>query len=159
MLSMMTTFEKFRQEHEVVQANTRLIAGAADNLLVLCNLQNNQPNLTSRQLSSLGNKRMNLKRAIIALKEGLIEHFNREEEALKPFVGILMHILKKEHQKVIAKLEEIDWMLLNISPAGILFNSTFLKNKIDTLCQSLDANCTREDSVLDLLINLSESNN
>jgi hypothetical protein len=159
MLNTLTSFEKLKQEHEVIQANTRLISGSADNLLVLSNLQNNALGLSVYQMDYLGDKRVNLRRAISSLRDGLLEHFKCEEEILGPLVGALVRVIKKEHQEVLDKLTEIDWILLNISPAGILYNSSFLKLKIDVLCHILNANCLREDSVLELLLKLTESYN
>jgi hypothetical protein len=157
-LNILTTFEKLRQEHEVIQVNTHLISNSADSLQTLSGLQGNSADFTEYQVNFLSDKRVNLKRAIISLKDGLIEHQRYEEEVLQSLVGSpLIEVLKREHQEVLEKLTEIDWMLLNISPVGILFNSSFLKQKIDALCQELNAGCARENSILELLVRLPEN--
>ena len=158
MLNTLTTFEKLIQEHEVIQSNTKQIAGSADNLLTLSNLQGNPANFTSYQVNYLGDKRMNLKRSITSLREGLTSHFHLEEEVLRSLLGIpLMRVLKQEHQEALERLEEIDWILLNVGPMGILANSSFIKQKVDVLCQVLNVGCNRENSILELLIKLPEN--
>jgi hypothetical protein len=143
------------QEHEVIRANTRLISSAADNLLTLSGLQDNTVKFTEYQLNYLSDRRVNLKRAIASLQEGLLEHHIREGEILQPLVGgRLMQAVNREYQEALKKLEEIYWILLNVGPAGILFNSSFLKQKVESLCQLLSSSCTREDSILELLLKL-----
>jgi hypothetical protein len=155
MLNTLTTFEKLMQDHEVIRANLRQIAGIVDNLSTISSLQDGSGELTYHQISYLSDKRVNLKRAISSLREGLIVHHQREEEAIQYLVGTsLLGAIKKEHQSIVEQAAEIDWMLLNISPAGILFNSVFLKQKVDNLCQTLEAICLRENSILELLIKI-----
>jgi hypothetical protein len=154
----LTKYEKLMQEHEVILANTRLISNSADNLLTLSGLHVNSIDFTYHQMNFLSDKRVNLKRAISSLRDGLLVHQNREEEILTPMVGIpLMQVIKKEHQEILNKLAEIDWIMLNVGPIGLLVNSEFLKQKVDDLCAILSANCLRENSVLELLIKLPEN--
>ncbi len=158
MINSPTIFEKLMQEHEVIQANTRQIASAADNLLTLFRLKDNPTAFTQYQVNILNDRRINLKRSISSLKDGLTEHYLREEELIQPLVGgPLMQIFKKEHQSILEKISEVDWILLNIGPLGILFNSAFLKQKIEAFCQTLKAICLREDSVLELLVKLPQN--
>jgi hemerythrin len=154
----LTKYEKLIQEHEVIQANTRLIASSADNLYTLSNLQDTTADFTYHQMNFLSDKRVNLKRAITSLRDGLIDHQNREEEIMESIVGApLMQVIKREHREILSKLSEIDWIMLNIGPVGILVNSEFLKQKVDELCAALSSNCLRENSVLELLIKLPEN--
>jgi hypothetical protein len=158
MLNTLTTFEKLIQEHEVIQANVKQITSSTDNLFTLFRLHDNPARFTSYQVNILSDKRLSLKRAITSLKEGLAEHHHREEEVIHSLVGEpLMQIINREHEKITEILEEIDWILLNVGPTGILFNSSFLKQKVDTLSRRLNAICLKEDSVLDLLIKISEN--
>lgn len=152
MLNTITGFEKLMQEHEVIMANTRQITGATDNLLALSDLQDSTVNFTDYQVSYLSDKRVNLKRAIASLRDGLMDHQSREEEMISPLVGItIIRAIKLQHREVLELLAEIDWILLNVSPVGILFNSSFLKQKMDIMCQLLSSHCARENSVLELL--------
>jgi hypothetical protein len=106
----------------------------------------------------LSDRRLSLKRNLTTLKEGITEHHQREEEALGSLIGeTLMQIIRREHRKAVEILAEIDWILLNVGPLGILFNIAFLKQKVDVLDRILKAICIREDSVLDLLIKMPEN--
>jgi hypothetical protein len=154
-INTLTIFEKLMQEHEVIIANTRIISGSADNLLALSNLQDRSVDFTYHQVNYLSDRRVNLKRAISSLRDGLIDHHNREEDALNYHVGgRLLQAIKKEHQDILEKLAEIDWILLNIGPVGILINSSFLKQKVDDMCGRLSIGCFRENSIMELLIKL-----
>ncbi len=152
MLNTLSGLEQLIQEHEVIQANTRSIFELTDNLATLNSLQENSPGFTEYQFKYLSDKRVNLKRALGSLRDGLFSHYIREEEIMQPLVGIpLMQAIKKVHQDTLEKLTEIDWVLLNIGPLGVLFNSDYLKQKIDTLCQILNVSCNKENTILELL--------
>jgi len=139
-------------EHETIQANIKLISSLADDLITLSNLNENYTDFSPYQVNYLGDKRLNFKRAIGSLKDGLLDHHNREEQIIRPLVGKpLMKAIKKDCQNIVDQLTEIDWILLNTSPAGILYNSGFLKQKVDAMCQSLSDNCRKKDSILELL--------
>jgi hypothetical protein len=156
MIYIPTRFEKLMHEHETIQANVRLISGLADDLIALSNLKESFTDFSPYQLNYLGDKRLNFKRAIGSLKDGLLDHHNREEEIIRPLLGKpLMKAIKKDCQDILEKLIEIDWILLNTSPAGILFNSAFIKFKVDAMCQRLIENCRKKDSILELLIKTS----
>jgi hypothetical protein len=158
MLNTLTKFEKFLQEHEVIRANLRQLENSAENLATIYRLQDRAGQFTSYQINILSEKRLTLKRAVNSLMDGLIAHHQREEEAIKSLVGEpLMQIINREHLRVVEKLGEIDWMLLNIGPTGILFNIDFLKQKVEELGRILNAISLREDAVLDLLIKISEN--
>lgn len=152
MLNIPTRFEKLMQEHETIQANIRLISSLADDLITLSNLTENFTDFSQYQVNYLRDKRLNLKRAIGSLKDGLLDHHSREEDVIRPLIGDpLMQAIKKECRDILEQLSNIDWILLNTSPAGILFNSAFLKHKVDTMCRKLSANCRKKDSILELL--------
>ncbi len=158
MLNTLTKFEKLMQEHEVIQANIKQIANSADNLLALANLHNQPADITDYQMNFLSDKRFNLKRSIVALKEGLVNHNQREEEMLSNLVGDqLSHVIRTDHRNVISKMAEMDWMLLNMSPVGLLFNAAFLKAKLDDLVRIITDGCVRENSILELLIRIPEN--
>ena len=157
MLGTLTTIEKIMQEHEVIQAQIKMLSSSVDNLLVLTNLQTGME-FSSYQMNFLSEKRVNIKRAVISLIEGLKHHNISEEEVMQPLIGEpLFLFLKKCHQDSLGRLAEIDWILLNVSPQGILFNGSYLKEKIDTLCQTLSTHCVEEDSILEMLTKLSKS--
>lgn len=158
MLDISARFERLMQEHEAIQANIRLISGLVDDLNALSNLKESFTDLSQYQVNYLRDKQLNLKRAITSLKDGLLEHYSREEDLMRPLVGSpLMRAIKRENRDTLERLSDIDWILLNTGPAGILFNSTFLENKIDLACQRLYSNCQKNNSVLELLIQAPES--
>ena len=160
MLNALTTFEKLMQDHEIIQANTRIIACSADNLLAISCLQDISVDITNQQVNFISDRRVNLKHAIISLRDGLIEHQNREEAVLQPLVGDpLINSIKSEHRNILEILTDLDWILLNVGPLGVLYNSFFIKHKIDALCQILNTNCARENSVLELLQRLPVTQN
>lgn len=158
MQSTLTKFEGLLQEHEVIRAELKQILNLSDNFLTLYRLQDNPGQCTAYQINFLNDKRLSLKRAITSLQDGLTNHHQREEEAMRFLVGDpLIQIIKREHCKICQILEDIDWILLNTSPMGLFFNSAFLKQKVDTLGHRLNDICFKEDSVLDLLNAVSES--
>jgi hypothetical protein len=158
MLNTLTKFEKFLQEHEAIRANLKQIESSTDNILTLCRPQDRAGQFTSYQMNILSEKRLNLKRSVYSLMDGLMDHHQREEEAIRSLVGEpLMQIINQEHRRMVEKLGEIDWILLNIGPSGILFNIDFLKQKVEELGRILNTISLREDSVLDLLIKISEN--
>jgi hypothetical protein len=152
MLNTITAFEKLMQEHEVIEANIKQIANAADNLLTLSSLRDEPDNFTDYQVNYLSDRRVNLKRAIGTLRDGLEDHQTREQEVIQPLVGDpIINAIKMQHQEALDLIADINWILLNVSPVGILFNCVFLKQKVDALCRTLNANTVRENSILELL--------
>jgi hypothetical protein len=152
MQNTLTGFDKLIQEHESIRANTRLISNLADDFLTLASLQTNSSQLTLYQINYLSERRLNFKRAINSLSDGLIDHDKREEEMIRPLVGDpLIQAIKRECQNVLQKLSELDWIVMNTGPVGILFNSAFIKLKVDAMCQKLAANCSKKDAILELL--------
>jgi hypothetical protein len=152
MLNTPTRFQKLMQEHETIQANIKLISSLADDLITLSDLTENYTDFSQYQVNFLRDKRLNLKRAIGSLKDGLLDHHSREEVVIRPLIGdMLMQAITRECREILEQLSEIDWILLNTSPAGILFNSVFLKQKVEAMCQRLSATCRKKDSILELL--------
>jgi len=157
-LNTLTTFEKFIQEHEVIRVNTHQILNAAENLMTLYRLQNSPAQFTSYQIEILNDRRLNLKRSLGSLKDGLRDHHEREEEMMRPMVGEpLLRVIRQEHRKLIEKISEVDWILLNVGPIGIFYNSQFINQKIDALCRGVSVINRREDSILEMLLESEEA--
>jgi hypothetical protein len=158
MLNTLTGFEKLIQEHVSIRAHTKMISNLANDFTTLFSLQNDSTRFSPYQINYLSERRLNFKRVIISLSDSLIDHNSREEEIMQPLVGgPLLQAVKRDSRDVLEKLSELDWILLNTGPVGILFNSAFLNQKVDILCQKLDSSCLKQDSILEFLKTVPET--
>jgi hypothetical protein len=62
-----------------------------------------------------------------------------------------MSTILMTHKDILEKLSEIDGLLLNLRPTGILFNGPYLKKKIDNLGKTITTHSSMEDAILELL--------
>jgi hypothetical protein len=137
------------QEREVIHANMDHISTLSDEFTNLTDLHNDSSELTFYQVNILNEKRINLRHNIVDLKEGLQIHFDLGEEVLKPLVGVLLlQALVLQHVEMLRKLSDIDSLILNLSPRGMLFNSAYLKDRISAIFLVLRKMNGQESSLL-----------
>jgi hypothetical protein len=142
-------FNKLIQERQVIQSNIGRISDLSDDLVKMADLQNNSSEFTPYQVNRLNEKRINLRHNIINLKDGLQIHYGLGEEILRPLVGLsLLQTLVIKHREILKKLSEVDALILNLSPLGILFNSAYIKSKIIAICRILNDLNFHESSLL-----------
>lgn len=144
-------YNQLIQEREVIRENVSQISKLSDEFTNLADLRNvsSDLDLTSYQINILSEKRINLRNHIVNLKDGLQVHFGLGEEIMRPLIGLLLlETLLIQHGQIIKKLSDIDAVILNLSPMGILFNSIYLKHEIDDICLVIyKINC-QESSLL-----------
>jgi hypothetical protein len=142
-------FSKLIQERQAIRANTSLIENLSQDLVNLANLQENSPDITPYQVNMVNEKRINLRNTIVNLKEGLQLHYGLGEEALQPLVSIvLLQTLVIKHREILRKLSEVDMVILNLSPLGMLFNSCYIKETISAIFVVLQDLSCQESSIL-----------
>jgi hypothetical protein len=94
-------------------------------------------------------KRINLRNDIVNLKRGLQIHYGLGEEALRPLISILLlQTLINKHREILEKLSDVDIVILNLSPLGILVNSSYLKGKINAILLIVRDLICQESSLL-----------
>lgn len=143
------TFHKLIQERQVIQANASRIEDLSQDLVNLANLQEASLDITPCQSNFVNEKRINLRNNIVNLKKGLQIHYDLGEMVLLPLVSFsLLQMLVVKHRAVLRKLSDLDVVILNLSPLGILFNSVYIKYEISAIFLVLhDLNC-QENSPL-----------
>ncbi len=143
------TFDKLIQERQVIQANTSRIEDLSQDLINLADLQDNTRDITPYQANFVNEKRINLRNNIVDLKEGLQLHYNLGEDVLQPLISaLLFQTLVIRHIEILKKLSDMDSMILNLSPQGMLFNSAHLKRIICDIILVLQDLCCQESSLL-----------
>jgi hypothetical protein len=149
MVQEQTMFKKLNQERKVIRANTSRIEDLSQDLTNLANLQGSSQDITLYQSNLVNEKRINLRNNIINFKEGLEIHYTMEEEALLPLISVLcLKSLINKHIEIITTLSDINIVILNLNPVGMLVNSDYLKEKISAVFVVLrNLNC-QENSLL-----------
>jgi hypothetical protein len=140
---------KLFQERQVIQANTNRIEDLSQDLVNLANLQGISMDITPYQTSLVNEKRINLRNNLVDLKEGLQIHYHLGEETLRPLISVLcLKTLVVKHDEIISHLANVEIVILNLSPVGVLFNSDYLKGVISAIFLALkNLNC-QESSLL-----------
>ena len=143
------TFNTLLQERQVIQANTSRIEDLSQGLVNLANLQGVSQDITPDQSNLVNEKRINLRNNIVNLKEGLQIHYHLGEEILRPLISVLfLKTLVIKHRKIINYLADLEVVILNLSPLGMLFNSSYLKGKISAIFLVLQNLNWQESSLL-----------
>jgi hypothetical protein len=149
MLNILNNCNQLIQKREVIHENINQLSKLSDEFTNLLDLQETSSDLTSGQINFLNEKRINLRHNLVNLKDGLRIHYGLEEEILHPLIGLLlMQTLTTQHEGILKKLNDIDTIILNLSPMGILFNSIYLKQEVDNVCQTINHLNWQENSLL-----------
>lgn len=137
------------QERQVIQENIKQISSLSEEFTNLAELQYDSSDLSSYQISFLNEKRINLRNHISDLKDGLQIHYDLGENVLRPLISLsLLQLLIEKHRLVIGKLAEIEGVILNLSPLGVLFNSTYIRQQIGAISQAMHYLSSQESSLL-----------
>ena len=149
MLQETNTFTQLLQERQVIQASTSRLEDLSQDLVNMANLRGASQDITLYQSNLVNEKRINLRYNIVNLKEGLQIHYRLGEDILKPLISAwLLQTLVIKHIEVLINLSDVDLMILNLSPLGMLFNSAYLKGIINAVIRVLqNLNC-QESSLL-----------
>jgi len=136
------------QEREVIHENVNQITRLSDEFAGLAGLQEPSEDLNHYQTGFVNAKRINLRHNLVNLKEGLQIHYNLGETVLRPLISLLLlESLEEQHTLVLNKLADINTVILNLSPMGMLFNCAYLKQEIDAVCRFVSGISCQESSL------------
>ncbi len=137
------------QEREVIQENLNQLSKLSEELTSISDLQKTSSDFNSYQTRLLNEKRINLRHHVVNLQDGLQVHYDLGEEIMRPLVSLLLlQTLTTQHGQILKKLADIDAVILNLSPMGILFNSAYLKHVVDSVCLVISNLSCQENSLL-----------
>lgn len=124
-------------KHEAILAQMKLVNSLVDEWKI------------SKTGPNMAYWKMNLQQSISYLYEGLKQHYVYENEVL-PFLARspLMDAFLLERQTMIKRLEEIDFLLLNISPEGLAPIWDNVRKVISNFSQWLVDHHMLEDAML-----------
>jgi hypothetical protein len=139
------------QEHEVIRRNISHISKSVSEFVNLADLKDIASDFTPRQISFLNYRRIKLRRHLIDLLDGLQTHHRLEEEMLRWATSLwLWQNIQIQQTRIFKTIADIEAIILNLSPLGILFNSNYLKSKVEDTCQTLSELICQEDSFLEV---------
>lgn len=148
----LTLINRLIQDHEVISNTMDQITDLSEDLAVLENIKDISEDFTPYQYNFLNDRRINLRQNILHFKDGLEIHYNLEEKVLQPLLGdSVKQCLEEQHGQMLQRLRETDELLLNLSPIGIFFNGSYLKQKIAILGQSISTLNSMESSLLEIV--------
>jgi len=143
------TFNRLLQARLVIQANTSRIKDLSQDLVNLAKLQETSQNITPYQSNLVNEKRINLRNHIVNLEEGLRIHYHLAEEVLEPLIStVLLQTLAIKHREIVEKLSNVHMVILNLSPLGMLYNSSYLKGEIRAITLIIQDLSCQESSLL-----------
>jgi hypothetical protein len=143
---------KLLRNHELIRENIHRVSDLAEDFIIFSRVQNKSLELSSYQSKLINERRITLRQTIGTLKDGLLKHYEGVEKVMQSALGdALLKVVLIKHREMLSNLTEIDGLLLNLSPTGILLNGPRLKQKIESLCQAIDSHSEVEDSLLELI--------
>jgi hypothetical protein len=143
--------DRLLHEHEAIRAQTKLVVGMVNGWNINASgAVKAEPDITRQKL--------NLQQAIGYLDEGLRQQYSYEDEVLPLLIGDpLKEAILTERRTMMKRLAEINFLLLYISPEGLVAIWDDLKKVIANFSYWLVDHNTLEDVMLkNLQTNLSE---
>ena len=146
------TISKLIQEQAVIRHNMDRITDLSEDMVVLADVQKTPPDFTPYQYAFLNNRRVKLRQNLARFINGLQIHYQTVDKVLQPLLGEqVKKCLQEQHSRTLQKLAETDELLLNLSPAGILFNRIYLKQKLEAVGRAINSLSSMEGSLLEII--------
>jgi hypothetical protein len=151
MTNIFDSIKNLKEEHIVIEKTANRIADLSEDLDILFEVKGSTFDFTPVQYNLISERRINLRHNIIGFKEGLQNHYSREEKILHPLLAdAVKQNLNEQHQELLKKLAETDELLLSLGPVGMIFNGPYLQQKLSTLRASVYELNAWEDKLLEL---------
>lgn len=110
--------DRLLNEHEAIRAQIKLVSGLIHGWRI--NKTEKTSGTDLKAMPDIAHHKMNLQHAISYLDEGLKRQYSYENEVLPYLIGDpLMDALLTERQTMMKRLEEINFLLLHITPEGL----------------------------------------
>lgn len=107
----------------------------------------------SEKFAELMRSQMNLGERLRYFEEGLKQHHRCEEKTIPEFIGgLLMEPILIEHRAMIKELNDINYLLSDVNPEGLIIDKKYIKIIIDSFVSWVIDHCTREDKLLKILV-------
>jgi hypothetical protein len=143
---------KLIRNDELIRENTNRVSDLSEDFVIFFGVQNKSLELSPYQAKLIDERRISLRQTIGVLRDCLCDHYGTVEKVMQSALGdSLMKVVLITHREMLNKLVEIDGLLLNLTPAGILLNGPHLKQKIEALCHAIDSHSEVDDSLLELI--------
>lgn len=145
------------EEHQKVRKYVKLVGDSVTDREALASLQKARTDWVPGRLEILSEKQKKLQQTVIALDEGLKNHFDYEEKYLPPILGeLFMQALLIEHREINkglndAKITVTDTKLEGLSREQCLVEESTLQEVINNLCQAIEEHAHREEIILEML--------
>jgi len=145
------------QEHQKVRKYVKLVGDSVTDREALASLQKARTDWVPGRLEILSEKQKKLQQTVIALDEGLKNHFDYEEKHLPPILGeLFMQALLIEHKEINkglndAKRTATDTKLEGLSREQCLVEESTMQEVINNLCQAIEEHAHREEIILEML--------
>jgi len=147
-----SVLEKLNREHEIIEENIHRISDLAEDFEIISRVQDNPWELSIFQFDFLNERKNTLRLYLDEFEKILSLHCRFEEKVLTQLLGeSLLDFIATAHNQVLASINYLNNLLLDLSPVGILFNSTCLRQKIASLKTKINQNNSMENSILEAL--------
>jgi hypothetical protein len=141
--------DRLIREHEVIQEVVSQIQKLSEEFMSLAEVHKHSADITSNQIGFLNAKRINFRHNLVSLRDGLRLHYQLVEEVIHQSISeSILQRLIVQHERILKKIGEFDGVILNLSPLGVVFNSSYLKHMVDNLDLIISKLSYQEDSLL-----------
>jgi hypothetical protein len=143
-------------EHQMIKGHLRLVGDSTSDQEALITLKSARSEWTPQRVDIISEKMNKLSRTVGSLREGLLNHFQLEEDILPPILGkILMQALLREHQEIMGKISEINSIIASprmekLSQDELAKQDTVLSQMTVNLCRLIEGHAEKEEQMLDM---------
>jgi hemerythrin len=145
------------EEHHTIRSGVKLVGDSVSDQEALASLKSVRSEWTPGRMDLVSEKQRKLKQTMSFLKEGLRNHFSKEEDVLPALLGeFLMQSLLLEHQEIIEKIDEIslvtaDSKLEGLAEAELESKDAEIKQKISDFSRLIEEHADEEELMLEMV--------
>lgn len=156
MIDYLEQIDRIIAEHQMIKGHLRLVGDSTSDQEALITLKSARSEWTPQRVDIISEKMNKLSRTVGSLKEGLLNHFQLEEDILPPILGkILMQALLREHQEIMGKISEINSIIASprmekLSQDELAKQDTVLSQMTVNLCRLIEGHAEKEEQMLDM---------
>ena len=143
-------------EHQMIKGHLQLVGDSTSDQEALITLKSARSEWTPQRVDIMSEKINKLSQTVGSLREGLLNHFQLEEDILPPILGkILMRALLREHEEIMGKISEVNSMLAStrlaeLSQEELAAKDTALSQTTNSLSRLIEGHAEKEEQMLDM---------
>jgi hemerythrin len=143
-------------EHQMIKGHLKMGGDSTSDQEALITLKSARSEWTPQRVDIMSEKMNKLRQTIASLREGLLNHFQLEEDILPPILGkILIQALLRDHKEIMGKINEINSTIASarleeLSPDELATKDAGLSQMTASLSRLIEGHAEKEEQMLDM---------